>query len=253
MACRIQVLPVAFCVLALASLAGGCASTDTGAGAGPPVADADQNDPYESFNRQVFAFNDALDRNVALPAAKFYTDVLPEPARDGIHNFLDNLDTPVTLANDLLQGEFLHATESLGRIVVNSTFGLGGLVDLASPMGIPAHTEDFGETLAIYGAGEGPYLVLPLVGPSNPRDAIGDLVDIAFDPLTYIGMREKRLWMGGRQTLEIVDTRAQNIDVMDQLRKSSVDLYATLRSLYRQHRNAEIRGGTPDLQNLPNI
>ncbi len=247
MACRLQILPIAFCVFALASLTGGCASTSS------PAADADQNDPYESFNRQVFTFNDAVDQNVALPVAKFYTDVLPEPARDGIHNFLDNLNTPVTLANDLLQGELLRATQSLGRIVVNSTFGLGGLVDLASPMGIPAHSEDFGETLAIYGAGEGPYLVLPLMGPSNPRDAIGNLVDIAFDPLTYIGIREKGLWMGGRQMLEIVDTRAQNIDAMDQLRSSSVDLYATLRSLYRQHRNAEIRGGRPDLQDLPNI
>lgn len=234
-----------FAVMAAASLAGGCASTNSAAD--------DQNDPYESFNRKVFALNEKLDQNFAEPVAKGYNAVVPEPARDGIHNALTNLDEPVTLANDILQGEALHAIETLGRIAVNSTIGLGGLVDVASPMGIPAHTEDFGETLAIYGVDEGPYLVLPLFGPSNPRDASGQLVDIFFDPLTYIGMREKAWWTAGRQTLEIVDQRAQNVDTLDELRNSSVDLYATLRSLYRQHRRAEIRGGRPDLQNLPNI
>ncbi|MGB8364285.1 MAG: VacJ family lipoprotein [Rhizomicrobium sp.] len=237
-----------FSVVMLASLAGGCASTNS------PAADNGQNDPYESFNRHVFALNETLDKNIAEPVAKGYVDVVPDPARDGIHNFLTNLDQPVTLANDILQGEPLHATQTVGRIVVNSTFGLGGLVDLASPMGIPAHTEDFGETLAIYGAGEGPYLVLPLFGPSNPRDASGILVDILFDPFTYLGgIREKGWWMAGRETTEFIDERSQAIDMMDDLRKSSVDIYATLRSLYRQHRNAEIRGGKPDIQNLPNI
>jgi phospholipid-binding lipoprotein MlaA len=201
----------------------------------------------------MFAVNEKLDKNVAEPAAKFYSRAVPEPARDGVHNFLTNLSSPVTFANDILQGEPLHAVQTLGRAIVNTSIGLGGVIDVATPAGIPFHEEDFGETLAIWGVDEGPYLVLPLLGPSNPRDAGGRLVDIAFDPLTYAGMREKGLWMGSRQLLNLLDERSRNIDTINELRRSSVDLYATERSLYRQHRNAEIRGGKPDLQNLPNI
>jgi len=229
-------------VLALGSLLGGCATSSS-----------PENDPYESFNRRMFAVNDALDRNVAVPAAKVYRTVLPKPAQDGLHNVLANLNSPVTFANDILQGEPLLAAKTLGRAIVNSSIGLAGIVDVATPMGIPGHEKDFGETLAIWGVGEGPYLVIPLIGPSNPRDLTGRVVDIGFDPLTYAGMREKGWWMGSRQLSSLLDERARNIDTMDELRRSSVDLYATLRSLYRQHRNAEIHGGKPDLQNLPNI
>jgi phospholipid-binding lipoprotein MlaA len=239
---RLQFSSIVFSVLALGSLLGGCATTP-----GP------ENDPYESFNRKMFAVNETLDDNVALPAAKVYVHVFPEPARDGVHNVLTNLNSPVTLANDLLQGEAKRAVQTVGRCLVNTTIGLGGLIDVATPMGIPMHEEDFGETLAIWGAGEGPYLVLPFIGPSNPRDLAGRVVDIGFDPLTYAGMREKGWWMGSRQFLTLMDERSRNIDTMDELKRSSVDLYATLRSLYRQHRNAEIHGGKPDLQNLPNI
>ncbi len=245
MACRLGSIAVSVAILGI--VLAGCASPSAS------TSGADQNDPYESFNRQVFALNEKLDRNVALPAAKFYVHVVPEPLRDGVHNGLTNLSAPVTFANDVLQADGLHAVQTLGRFVVNSTIGLAGLVDVATPMGIPGHDEDFGETLGMYGVGEGPYLVLPLLGPSNPRDAVGHVVDIAFDPLTYIGMREKGWWMAGRNVLGIVDERAQNIDTLDNIEKSSVDLYATLRSLYRQHRAAAIRGGQPDLQNLPNI
>lgn len=247
MAGRMQLSSIVLCVFVLASMAGGCAST------APTGTAADENDPYESFNRKMFALNEKLDQNFALPAAKAYTYAVPRPARDGIHNALANVASPVTLANDILQGNAKHAAQTFGRMVVNTSIGLAGLVDVATPMGIPAHEEDFGETLALYGVGEGPYLVLPLFGPSNPRDAAGRVVDIAFDPLTYIGFREKDWWTAGRQFTGLIDERAQNIDTMDQLRRTSVDLYATLRSLYRQHRNAEIRGGKPDLQNLPNI
>ena len=239
---RLQIASVILSVFALGSLLGGCATTP-----GP------ENDPYESFNRKMFDINDALDRNVALPVAKAYEHVVPEPARDGVHNVLANLDSPVTLANDLLQGEIKLAFQTVGRAVVNSSIGLGGLIDVATPMGIPFHEKDFGETLGVYGVGEGPYLFLPFFGPSNPRDLTGRVVDIGFDPLTYAGMREKGWWMGSRQLLSLLDERSRNIDTMDELRRSSVDLYATLRSLYRQHRNAEIHGGKPDLQNLPNI
>ncbi len=235
------------CVGLLGSLASGCATAPGSDGS------SDQNDPYEHFNRQIFATNEAVDQAVAEPIAKFYVRALPRPAREGVHNVVTNLGEPVTLANDILQGKADRAAQTVGRVVVNSTVGLGGLIDVAGPMGIPDHSADFGETLATYGVEEGPYLMLPFFGPSNPRDLAGDVVDLAFDPLTYVGMREKGLWMGGRTTLSILDTRAQNLDALDELRRSSVDVYATLRSLYRQHREAEIRGGKPDLQNLPNI
>jgi phospholipid-binding lipoprotein MlaA len=222
--------------------------------AGAPSPDSvDQNDPYESFNRQIFSMNTTLDNNVALPVAKFYVHAVPEPARDGVHNFLANLGEPQTFANDVLQGEVNKAATTLGRFTINTTIGIGGLVDAATKFGIEGHTTDFGETLAVYGADEGPYLVLPLLGPSNPRDAAGYLVDIGLDPTTYITFRSSIYWQLGRGTLNIIDIRAHNIDFIEQLERSSVDLYATERSLYRQHRNAEIHGGKPDLQNLPNM
>jgi phospholipid-binding lipoprotein MlaA len=145
-------------VIALA--ASGCAST--------PMPDSvDQNDPYESFNRQVFSMNMSLDNNVALPVAKFYVRAVPEPARDGVHNFLSNLGEPQTFANDVLQGEVTRAATTLGRFTINTTIGVGGLVDAATKFGIDGHTTDFGETLAVYGADEGPYLVSARTGPQQ--------------------------------------------------------------------------------------
>ncbi len=232
--------------LALSLSAAGCAAT-------PGPDSTGQNDPYESFNRQVFGFNETVDKNVALPVAVFYHHAVPTPAREGVHNFLGNLDSPVTFANDVMQGEVTRASKTLGRFVINSTVGIGGLVDAASEFGIEGHEADFGETLAVYGVDEGPYLVLPVAGPSNPRDATGEVVDIFLDPLTYVELRSKFWWTAGRATLSIVDEREQNIAAIRSLEASSVDLYATVRSLYRQHRDAEIHGGKADLQNLPNM
>jgi len=228
--------------------AAGCAT-----GSGRASATTDPNDPYEVQNRKVFELNQSLDKHVALPVAKFYVHAVPEPAREGIHNFLVNLDVPVTFANDVLQGEVKRAGQTLGRFTVNSTVGIGGLVDVAAKIGIPEHKADFGETLAVYGVGEGPYLVLPLLGPSNPRDAVGYGVDIALDPSTWITWRSSTYFKLGRGTLDLIDERARNIDTLNEIERSSVDLYATLRSLYRQHRQAEINHGNADIQNLPNF
>src|SRR5450755_3115522 len=156
-------------VLASASLAG-CATDPSG-----------QNDPYEHTNRSIFSFDQAIDHAVARPVGVFYNHAVPQFARDGIHNFLSNLDAPVTLGNDVLQGSPDRAGQTLGRIVINSTIGVGGLVDVAAKMGIPAHDEDFGLTLGMWGVGEGPYLVLPLTGPSNPRDSVGTVADYFMD------------------------------------------------------------------------
>lgn len=214
---------------------------------------SDQNDPYEATNRKIFALNQSFDKHLALPIATTYVRVVPEPARDGIHNFLGNLDTPVIFANDVLQGEANRAGQSVGRFVINSTAGLGGLIDVASKVGIPEHSADFGETLAVWGAGEGPYIVLPGLGPSNPRDAVGYAVDMALDPSTWITWRSSTYFKLGRGFLELTDERARNIDTLNEIERTSVDLYATLRSLYRQHRQAEINHGKPNVQDLPSF
>lgn len=229
--------------------AAGCASTSTTTA----VSSADQNDPYEAQNRKIFAFNETFDRNVMLPIATFYVKAVPEPARDGLHNFLVNLDVPVTFANDVMQRDPDRAANSIGRFVINSTFGIGGLIDVAAKLGVPEHDSDFGETLAAYGVGEGPYLVLPMLGPSNPRDAIGYGADIALDPSTWITWRSSEYFLIGRGMFKILDERANNIETINDIERSSVDLYATFRSLYRQHRQAEINHGKANIDNLPNF
>lgn len=227
----------------VAATLGGCAATDP----------SGQNDPYEQTNRQIFALDEQFDHAIARPVAVFYNHAVPGIAREGIHNVLTNLNSPVVFANDLLQGETTRAGQTLGRAVVNSTLGLGGLVDLGAKLGTPGHDEDFGQTLAVWGVGEGPYLVLPFAGPSNPRDLVGMGGDIAMDPFTYITWNNSTLYSMIRAGLGVIDLRARNVESLDQIERTSVDLYATTRSLYRQNRNAEIRNGAPDTQNLPDL
>ena len=135
---------------------------------------------------------------------------MPKPARDGIHNALTNLNAPVVLANDVLQGDGDKAGNTFGRFVINSTVGIGGLIDVATKIGIPGHDNDFGITLGKGGAAEGSYLVLPFVGPKPPRDLVGAGVDIAFDPLTYITLEQLHLYMMIRAGLGVLDSRAAN-------------------------------------------
>jgi phospholipid-binding lipoprotein MlaA len=221
--------------------------------AGCATVPSNQNDPYEPTNRKIFALNESLDKNVMLPVAKFYSRAVPWPARDGTHNFLANLDVPVTFANDVLQGEASRAADSFGRFVINSSVGIGGLIDVAGKAGVEEHKSDFGETLGVYGVGEGPYLVLPMLGPSNPRDALGYGVDIVMDPSTWISWRSSIFYKLGRDAVKIVDERAQNIETIAEIERTSVDVYATERSLYRQHREAEINHGKANIENLPNF
>ena len=212
-----------------------------------------QNDPYEPTNRDMFAFNQKLDKNFARPVAVFYNSTVPVQIRDRFHNMLENLDEPVTFANDVLQGEPVRATQTLGRLTFNTTLGIGGMFDIASKMGIPDHSEDFGQTLGVWGSGEGPYWVLPLVGPSPPRDTAGKVVDIFLDPLTYARFDGYHTLAYARAGMGVLDLRARNIDTLDQIERTSVDLYATQRSLYRQYRDSEIRNGAPDTTDLPNL
>jgi phospholipid-binding lipoprotein MlaA len=185
--------------------------------------------------------------------AKFYRSAVPAPAREGIHNALDNLNDPVVLANDVIQGDGDKAGQTLGRFVINSTVGLAGLIDVAAKVGIPGHPNDFGITLGKAGSAEGSYLVLPFVGPKPPRDLVGAGVDIAFDPLTYMTWNNSTLYMIIRGGLGVLDARTASIDAVESIERSSIDFYATSRSLYRQNRAAQINGGKADNSDLPNF
>jgi phospholipid-binding lipoprotein MlaA len=239
-----------FALLAIVLLAGtalaGCETTTN------PESLA-QNDPYEPTNRKIFALNDGLDKHVMRPVAVFYNDTVPDQIRDRFHYMLANMDEPVTFANDVLQGEPVRATQTLGRIAFNSTLGIGGMFDIATKMGIPPHDEDFGQTLGVWGSGEGPYWVLPFVGPSPPRDTAGRIVDIGLDPFTYIRFDGFHTLTYARAGMGVLDLRARNVDTLDQIERTSVDYYATQRSLYRQYRNNEIHNGAADTTDLPNL
>lgn len=212
------------------------------------VAEYEQNnDPLEPANRVSYAVHDAVDRAVLDPAARGYRAVVPGPVREGIGNALSNLRSPVVLMNDLLQGEGDRARITLGRFMVNTVLGLGGILDLGRTWGVPGHTEDFGQTLAVWGVGEGPYLFIPLLGPSNPRDLVGTATDWVADPATYFGQGtvvDALNWT--RVGLTVLDTREGLIETVDGLRENSLDPYAVIRSGYRQRRAAQIRNQGDD-------
>lgn len=231
------------CALALAIFAmAGCAT--------PPPADdpeavaefRETNDPFEPANRAMFEIHEVADRFVLQPVAEAYRDILPQPIRSGIRNALGNLRAPVILANDLLQGNFSRARTTLGRFMVNSTLGLGGFLDVSREWGVPGHSEDFGQTLAVWGAGEGFYMFIPLWGPSSPRDVSGIVVDNLINPLTWLGQGagvDAANWV--RLGLTVLDTREALLEPIDAVRATSLDPYSTIRSAYRQRRDFEIR------------
>src|SRR2546430_6583243 len=163
--------------LLLCIMLGGCATTGTGG-----MGTAMENDPLEGFNRAMFTITIKADKAIFRPTALAYRKVVPESLRVSLRNFLANLNTPVIFANDVLQAEVSRAGVTLARGAINSTLGIGGLVDIATRWGLPHHTEDFGQTLAVYGVGEGFYLFIPLLGPSNPPDLFGYAADFLFDP-----------------------------------------------------------------------
>jgi phospholipid-binding lipoprotein MlaA len=201
----------------------------------------DDNDPLESVNRAVFDFNDAADRFVLRPLAVAYRDVVPDPAQRGIHNALDNLRNPIVFANDLLQGDLDGAGVTLARFLVNSTVGVAGLLDVADDWGLHRHDQDFGLTFASWGIGDGPYLVLPLLGPSNPRDGTGLLVEFFTDPFSIIASNNDADYLNYiRYGLTTLDQRSRVIDDLDTVRNTSLDYYAAIRSLYQQHRTQQI-------------
>ena len=233
-----KVQSAAAVVVGLLLLCSGCATSLSD----PPSADeADSdNDPAEGVNRAIFKANLAADHAVMRPVAQAYTDHVPEVVQTGVHNVVQNLKEPAVALNDLLQGNVKHAWQSVQRLAVNTTVGAVGVVDVAAKWGLPPHKADFGQTLAVWGVGEGPFVELPLLGPSNPRDALGTAVDMALNPLTFVGGAPATYASVATGGANFVDVRAQHLHDLDELERNSLDYYATLRSVYRQHREAEI-------------
>jgi len=240
-------------ILGLGLVLSGCATRPDGANAAAVAAYEEANDPIEPLNRYFFELNNFLDIIVLRPAAEIYDGVLPGFAKNGVRSFLDNLRSPVILANDLLQGEWDRAGDTTARFGINTTAGVLGLRDPATGWGYERHGEDFGQTLAVYGVGEGPYFYAPLLGPAPPRDLAGFGVDRFFDPLTYILWDEAYTIPVTRFVLNGVDLRARNLNTLDEIERTSIDYYAAVRSLYRQSRADEIQNGVTDVDALPDI
>lgn len=220
-------------MLAFFALAG-CASVPTG----QRTAD----DPLEPLNRQVFTFNDELDRAVIKPVAQAYLDVVPAFVRDRIRAFIDNLAEPRIFVNDILQARFNTAGMTFTRFFANTILGVGGLFDYASAHGFPRQTGDFGQTLYAWGVDDGPYLVLLLFGPSNARDAVGLGVDLATTPpALVIHGHDANIASAALGIVDGIDLRARNIDTLDAIKASSLDYYTHFKSIVRQHRAAVLR------------
>lgn len=245
-------------VLGLAAMSG-CMSTrpDPDPGATPVAGEAmaiGSRDPLEPVNRGVFWFNEVLDRVLIRPVAEVYRAVLPQPVRTGVLNVLQNLRAPLDLTNQLLQADWKGAGAVAKRFVMNTTLGLGGLIDVAAGQGLPYEYESFDQTLAVWGVPEGPYLVLPVVGSSTLRDAPALVAETYADPVRLYAARNEGDWFNWtRYGATVVDTRAGYIEVIDDLRTNSFDYYAAMRSLYYQRRDGWIRDGAPDPEMFPAI
>ena len=230
----------------------GCATPSNNPQAGAAEAE-DFNDPLEDTNRAIFDFNQVVDRNVLVPVAKAYRTVLPDPVRDSLRDFLRNLRAPLIFANDALQGEFERAGQTFARFTLNSTLGVGGLLDVAGRWGeLPYHEDDLGLTFGVWGIPEGPYLVVPVLGPSTPRDLTGQVAEGFGDPFNYIvtGNPYTLYWIPFvRGGVAGIDQRSRYIETLADIERTSLDYYATIRSLYRQRRAALIRHEKE--QNLP--
>jgi phospholipid-binding lipoprotein MlaA len=226
--------------LALATSLGACATR-------PPDSDPEalaefraNNDPLEPLNRGVFFVNQALDTMFIAPISEFYRYLIPWPIRQVVRNGLANLREPVTLANDVLQGNMGRAGDTASRFLLNSTVGLAGAFDVATDFGHPRAREGFEDTFAVWGVGEGPFLILPILGPSNVRDTVGYVADWFADPWPYLVSGNTRDLVAGRTVLEFIDLRENLLEVVEEINRTSLDPYATVRSGYRQRRQAEI-------------
>lgn len=243
---------VASLLLALTLGAAGCASVPA-----DPVERAayeQANDPFEPTNRAIFAVNMTFDRFLWEPIAIGYREAMPELFQIWIRNFLGWLREPTVLMNNLLQGDIQTAGKTTARFMINTMLGPVGLRDMAKQQGYTKQAGDFGQTLHVWGFPEGPYLMLPILGPSNVRDAIGLGVDSIADPIRYAAISRSDVITWGRFGLEGIDERSQNIEAFDELQRSSIDFYAQLRTIIRQRRAAVLKtplpGTTLDTEDL---
>jgi len=211
---------------------GGCATVD------PDFADP--RDPWEGFNRAVYSFNDLLDRALIKPLAEGYDAVVPEPVDKGVTNFFSNLSDVTSAINNLLQFKVGRAVSDLGRVAVNTTIGIGGLFDVASNMDLPHYGEDFGQTLGTWGVASGPYIVLPVLGPSTGRDVVGRVADWFTDPVNYIEDDTVRYSLKG---LDVVDKRSDLLSASRVVDQAALDPYAFVRDSYLQKRRSEVHDG----------
>jgi len=227
---RLRALVLGATVLMLVLQLGGCAST------GNP------RDPLEPLNRGIYTFNDGVDNLLIKPAAEFYSAVLPEFMRSGVSNFFSNLNDVIVAVNSLLQGKLGQSASDVGRIAVNTTAGVLGLFDVATGMGLEKHEEDFGQTLGFWGIGDGPYIVLPFLGPSNLRDTVGWFGDAYAWPVTYVEPnRDRNLLIG----LRVVSGRSELLAATKILEMAALDPYAFIRDAYLQRRRNLIYDGKP--------
>lgn len=232
------------CVVIASLLIGGLA----GCAEVPPASDPEAltefretNDPIEPANRVFYAVNNGIDTYLLKPVAQGYKAVLPDAVRSHIHNFLENFSNPVVLASDVLQAKPVRAGDTLMRLLINTTIGVGGIFDVATDWGWPTHEGDSGMTLALWGLPEGPYLFLPVLGPSSPRDAGGFGLDYAVSPTSWIGLGPGlQAASYAKSGVSAVDSRAAVLDDLDKILAQALDPYATIRSLYRQHRQSQI-------------
>lgn len=216
--------------IALASLLTGCGSAPN------------RQDPFEPVNRAVFQFNDKADQVVLKPVAQTYKAVTPQLVRTGVGNFFGNIADLLSAANDLLQGKGQAAGDDLGRVLLNTSFGLGGFLDFATQAGIEKHDQDFGQTLGVWGMGPGPYLVLPIFGPSSARDGVGTLVQTYVDPVTNIPDVD---WRNSLWGLRLVNARTQLLGTEGLLEEAAIDKYTFVRHAYLQRRRNLIFDGKP--------
>ena len=223
---------------ALAILVAGCAS----------VQNPDPRDPFEGFNRAVYKFNDGFDRAIAKPVATAYVKVTPGPVRTGVRNFFSNIADVFIGVNNLLQGKPEEALTDWGRFAFNTTFGFLGIADWATDMGLEKHDEDFGQTFGRWGAGTGPYLVLPFLGPSDVRDGVGTAFDMYTDPVSNRTPVDER---NSAIALRLVNRRADLLGASRLLEQAALDPYAFLRDAYLQRRRSLVYDGRPPRERMP--
>jgi phospholipid-binding lipoprotein MlaA len=238
-----KITVIAMCLVLSFGMTGCANSVDPGAG----YKSGYISDPIEPVNRGIFAFNNVLDIIIIEPICSVYNFIFPSFVRDGVQNFMRNLSSPIIVANQLLQGDFKGAGVATARFVINTTAGIGGLLDAASATGMYYEKEDFGQTLGVWGLGHGFYLVLPVIGPSSGRDLVGLAVDSYADPVRIWAQNTDHDWVYyTRVAVEGLDTRSRLMKAVQDLRKNSLDYYAAVRSAYTQKRYSLVRDENPE-------